>query len=383
MTLRHTLAAGLLTATFILVGCQSVATDEIASSDLPTYKIGVIAPLSGDAGAYGQEGKNILDYRVAELNADPSAAYQIELVYEDGKCDGASAAAAFQKLTEVDGIKHILGGLCSSETLAIAPLVEANQHVIAVTPWSSSPDIEGASERVFSFSYSDEVVGQGIADVLSGYKTIALISEQNDYNEALRRVIVETLAASHPDVQIVADESFAKGTADFRNQLEKLKQSGAEAVFLNPNAGTTAEALLRQLAEMPDWKPQFVSQISYNNPDILAVAPRAAEGMILVDSPGLSDAEFVAYRDGIIAEKDTLNNLGTFFTASALDAVQVYTDLIHQHGNDVEAIRNALATQTFRGWLGELSFGGHSFVQGIEAAKIVVHDGKPKPVTAE
>jgi branched-chain amino acid transport system substrate-binding protein len=344
---------------------------------VPHVKIGVIIPLTGVAAAYGEEMKRILDYEAEEINAKSAQnGYEVELAYEDGKCEGGAASAAFQKLTDADGIKIIIGGFCSSETLAIAPLLDVKKDVLVFSPVSSNPDIEGKSPRLFSLSYNDNVIGEGIARELGKFKTVAMISERNEYNQGLHDVAVRLLEKDSPSTRIVLDEWFPKGSNDFRNQLEKLKNSNADAVFLNPNGGTTPEALLRQIAELKNWKPQFVSQIAYMNADVRAKAPEAIEGIVIIDTPTVTSPEFLAYQDRIAVKKGPLKNMGGYFTESTIDSLHILLELAKRHDGNVEKMRNSLSTETFRGWLGEIRFDGHSFVQGIPSARFVVRNGK-------
>ena len=46
----------------------------------------------------------------------------IELVIEDSKCSAQDAITAYNKLTDVDGVKIILGTTCSGAMLGVAPL---------------------------------------------------------------------------------------------------------------------------------------------------------------------------------------------------------------------------------------------------------------------
>ena len=48
----------------------------------------------------------------------------LRIIWEDGKGSGTAAAAAAQKLINVDHVKYILGGHCTPESLAIAPIAE-------------------------------------------------------------------------------------------------------------------------------------------------------------------------------------------------------------------------------------------------------------------
>lgn len=377
---KNTLAVitALLSLTFVVTGCsESTGNTPITSTTVPVYRIWVIAPLTGDAAVYGEEEKRVLDYRVEQMNKDAiKNGYKVELVYEDGKCDGAAASAAFQKLTDIDGTKMILGGFCSSESLAMAPLLDTKKDVLLISAASSSPVIEGKHPRLFSLSYNDNTIGEWIVSELKKYKKVAIISEQNDYNQGVHDVVVNELKKNAPETLVIIDEWFSKGSTDFRNELEKLKKSGADAVFLNPNAGVTAEAMLRQIAEIKDWKTQFVSHIAYMSPDVIKIAPQAVEGTIVFDAPTVNSPEFIKYQNEIIAEKGSLKNLGTYYTASFIDTLDMIINLTKQYGENTEQIRNAISTGTFHGWLGDIHFDGHSFIQWIPSARFIVHNGK-------
>lgn len=376
----------ILSAGCILISLAGCSNDESTIATLQTqqettapkiYKMGAIFPMTGDAGSYGVEVERVLSYRMEEINSlAAERGYKVEIHYEDTKCDGANAANAFQKLTEVDGIRLILGGLCSSESQGFIPNLK-NNHVVALSGWSSSPELEGKSPNFFSMSYNDEFVGKGIADEIGKYKTVALITEQNDYNEAIRKVVKTTLTEKYPSVKILADEEFVKGGSDFRNTLDKLKATNAEIVFMNPNPGVTAESLIRQLAEIKDWKPKIVSQFSLMNENVVKLAPQKLEGSVVIDAPIITNPEFKAYMDKIVAAKGKLDTLGPYYTAASLDSLNILLNLAVEFDGDAEKIQQALATRTFKGYLGDnLSFNGKTFVQGIGVARYEIHNGK-------
>lgn len=359
-----------------LSGCDGSAMEQngqtnVMSTDVKTYRIGVIAPLTGDAAAYGVEMQRVWDYELDKINREADG-YQIDLIIEDGKCDGGASVTAFQKLTDVDGVSVVLGGFCSSETLGIIDLLE-NKKAVAVSAGSSNPDIEGKSPNAFTLSYSDALVGRAIAEELGNFDKVALINEQNDYNEGLRRVVKETLAANSPGTEVIADEVFPKGSTDMRNVLATINASGAEAVFLNPNAGITAVTMAKQIAELNDFNMQIVTQVAFASPDTISSVPGLLEGAIVIDAPSISSASFSNYQKEIIEQHGTLDNLGAYYTASCIDALNLLADLSAKHDGDAMKIRDDLATGTFKGWINPtFSFDGHSFVQGVPVAKSII-----------
>ena len=342
-----------------------------------TIKIGFIGPLSGDAAAIGEEMQKTVSYRVKQINDQSGEkGVKFDVVFEDGKCSGADAVAAFQKLINIDGVEAILGGACSSETLGIAPLADQNE-VLLVSGVSSNPKIEGIGKYTFSLSYSDKKIGEDLAKQMSSYKRVAIITEQNDYNIGIRDTFLNELKQS-PSATVVANETFPKGASDFRNTLEKVRQASPDAILLNPNVGVTAENLLRQMAEMKMWTGyKLFGQFAYLLDPARASAGKFSEGMIIIDAPNVNSQELLAEEDAIKKDQGgTLDNLGHYYTASTLDAINLITGLIAKDGNDTSNIQDELSSGKFKGYIGDIEFDGHNFVRLTLSGKYVVQNGK-------
>lgn len=109
----------LLFSSLLLAGCAADKTGDVAEkqddkaviekAEIPeVVKIGYIGPLTGNAAAYGQDVKaGISQYFAENPTIDGNA---VEVIYEDGKCNGQDAANAAQKLVNVDKVQVILGG---------------------------------------------------------------------------------------------------------------------------------------------------------------------------------------------------------------------------------------------------------------------------------
>ena len=363
-----------LVSLLLLSACSLRNTGVKDSNEPITYKLGIITPLSGDASAYGQEMERIFNYEIKKINEKTlKQGVQFELVYEDGKCSGADAVTAFQKLTDIDGVKVVLGGLCSSETLAVSPLA-TSKEIVLLSAGSSTPDIENQGNYVFSLSYRDDLVGQSIAKELNNFTKIAVITEQNDYNIGLRKVVLDHLNAN---TKVVADETFEKGGNDFRNILEKVSKAKPEVLFLNPNPGTTAENLIKQIAENKDLSDaQIVSQGAYIPEPSHEAAKETLEGAILIDAPQMTSPELAAEMKAIVTSNGTLDTLGTYYSASSIDAINILTDMMVKYKNNAPSIKNALRTDTFKGFLGTIYFGDQNFFQNIPTGRYIITNGK-------
>ena len=76
--------------------------------------IGVIQSLTGPGETYGDVALKGIQLAVDEVNeAGGVLGRQIEIIPEDGKCNGTDALTAYTKLVDVDEVSIILGPSCS------------------------------------------------------------------------------------------------------------------------------------------------------------------------------------------------------------------------------------------------------------------------------
>ena len=216
----------LITLGILLVGCQK-----------ETLKIGYIGPLTGDVAAVGQGHQKVLQMAVEELN---SQGQNIEVIFEDGKCDGKEAVSAINKLINVDGVKYVIGGQCSSETLGAAPIAEQNK-VVMISPLSSNPAVTDAGDYIFRVYPSDNYQGKFAAKYMKeelGVSEVATLSCLDDWCKGLKDVFVSEFESLGGNV--IEIQEFEKGSSDLKTQLTKIKRKNPEMIFM---AGFTESAI--------------------------------------------------------------------------------------------------------------------------------------------
>ena len=109
-----------------------------ADSEEP-FVIGSLDPLTGIGESYGVPLSQSKLLAVEEINAAGGInGRMVKLIVEDTKCTANDAITAYRRLTDVEGIKIILGATCSGATLGVAPLAE-REGVIIFSPSSTSP----------------------------------------------------------------------------------------------------------------------------------------------------------------------------------------------------------------------------------------------------
>lgn len=361
----------------------------IPEADTSPIKVGLIAPLTGDAAVYGEPLANVVRLAVEEINAQNGVAGRpLEVIYEDGKCNGTDAANATQKLVNVDGVKAIIGGFCSSESLAAIPIVE-QAKVALLSPGSSSPDLTGKSPFFARNIPSDATQGVVVATIASQdkkWKTVAFMQEQTDYALGLYTAFTtefEKLGGK------TTKEEFASTVTDLRSQLTKLKAAKPDALFIAAQTPATAERILKQLAELKWSVPLLGSDAILGDPTIVTNNAEMLEGTLGAEfginpnNPKFQSL-LAAYQTKFGSEM-----LYQSYGQTMYDAVYLLRDGLLAVGEDGELLANWLhQISNWQGASGSVTIGSNGDLVGGHVAKII-KDGKvelypaPEPATEE
>ena len=152
MSIRQIALVCLLTVLVLpAAACGDDASDE-------PFKIGVMESLTGPGETYGTVSSQAKQLAVDEINAAGGIdGRMIELVVQDSKCSAQDAITAYNKLTDVDGVKIILGTSCSGAMLGAAPLAEAD-GVVLFSGLATNPTSR-AGDYIFRTAKSDALLG--------------------------------------------------------------------------------------------------------------------------------------------------------------------------------------------------------------------------------
>ncbi len=256
----------------------SSSTPAQSMTEGSTIKIGFLGPLSGDAAVYGEPYRNMTVMAVDQINANGGVnGKKIEVVYEDGKCNGKDATNAMQKLVNVEKVQVVIGGFCSSESLAAVAVAQKGK-VALFSPGSSSPSLTGRSPYFFRNYPSDASQGKVLAEVAykdKKWKKVAFIQEQLDYPLGIYKSFTQSFETMGGKV---IKEEFVPQTSDFRSQLTKLQSQNPDAIFIDVQTPAAADRILKQLDEL-GWKPGImISDIVAGDAKTLADNKTTLEG---------------------------------------------------------------------------------------------------------
>lgn len=319
-------------------------------------KIGVLFPLTGDAGSYGERGKHGIELAAEEVNAHGGVrGQQLGIVYEDSKADPRSGVDAMTKLTSIDKVPAVIGDIVSSVTLAVAPIAEKKQ-VVLLSPTASAPAITNAGDFVFRIWPSDLAEGREIATFAAnaGFKRVGILYMQNDYGVSIRDVFTTALAGAGGVVTVTL--GYKPDESDFRSYLGRLAGGTPDAIYVVGYYKDTALAL-KQAREL-GITIQFLGTTAAEDPKLIEIAGTAAEGLIYPLATGYdaesSDTAVQSFRARYLERYKTEPD---WVPAQTYDALKLLAHAIETGGLAGPAIQRALASvRGFHGVTGDITF---------------------------
>lgn len=155
-------------------------------------------------------------------------------VKADNTCaDAAASVAAVERLAS-EGVKGIMGGMCSGETIASLEKVGVPQGIVMISPSATSPALSTIEDQGFFFrtSPSDARQGEVMADIIleRGIKSVAVTYTNNDYGKGLAESFEQAFKDKGGNVTISA--AHEDGKADYAAEVAALDAAGGDALVV-------------------------------------------------------------------------------------------------------------------------------------------------------
>ena len=363
------LLAVLMVGALSAMGCGIIGD----SGEDESYRIGVMESLTGPGETYGTVANQAKQLAVEEINAAGGVnGRMIELVVEDSKCSAQDAITAYNKLTDVDGVKIILGTSCSGAMLGAAPLAEEDGTIL-FSGLATNPDIATAGDYIFRTSMSDAQLGVDTGNLLwaDGIRNLATITESTDYAEGVRRTSVAQF--ENRGGTVVAEERYASDVTDFRTQLTKLINANPDAIHLAAQSEFAGGTIVKQLSELRYDGPIYTEVVPIGA-TALEIAGDAATGLKAVTAdldPANNKAQEVLANFRQKYDYVTL----PWYLGSAYDDVYITAECLKQTEDDQDAdgFRDCLYGITWSGAIGNsYSFDSNGEVVGLSNVVVEV-----------
>jgi branched-chain amino acid transport system substrate-binding protein len=242
--------------------------------------IGVAGPFSGPNAALGEQLRRGVERAVDDINATGGIrGEKIALRFADDGCDPRKAVDAATGFVS-DGVRAVIGHYCSGASIPAARVYE-KAGIVMITPASTNPKLtdEGGWNVIRLVPRDDaqaDAAAALVRDKFAGRK-IAILADEAPGFATLADRFRKALEAN--GVTPVLSERFKAGAKSFPGLAGKVKDSGAEVVYLACSyveCGRIAKAL-REAGS----KAQLISGDALVTEDFGKEAGDAADGALL------------------------------------------------------------------------------------------------------
>jgi branched-chain amino acid transport system substrate-binding protein len=323
------------------------ATEAPAKGSIPAVvTLGAVHDLSGATAVYGTSIQKGIDLAAKQMNEKKflGDGVTVKIAYEDAAGDPKQAIAAYEKLIANPDIAVILGPTLSSEAKSADPVAqEAKMPVIASS--NTAAGITEIGDYIFRTSLPESAVIPNTIKVTKaalGLKKVAVMYGNDDaFTQSGYDVFKAALKAE--GIEVLTEETFAKGDTDFSAQLTKIQSLNPDAIVVSALAEEAANIMIqaRQLG-IPD-SVRIIGGNGFNSPKLAEIAGKAAEGAISGSAWNVASS-FPASADFVKTFNAEYGANPDQFAAQAYTAAWAAATAIKNAGSvDHAAIRDALA----------------------------------------
>ena len=224
-------------------------------------KLGLVAAMSGQSAKSGEAIVRGLTIAADEINAKGGVlGKQIELLVRDDESNPAKGAIAARELVQREKVAALFGGLDTPVSIAIVPFANSAK-VPFMGVWAAGTPItrNGAAENyVFRVSAVDELVDKALvsyAVAKHGARKPGMILINNPWGESNEKGLKQALEAKQ--MPYAGIEKFQDADVDVVPQLTRLKEAGADTLFLVANVAPSSQ-VVKSLDRM-GWDVPIVS----------------------------------------------------------------------------------------------------------------------------
>lgn len=321
-------------------------------------KIGVVMPMSGPIGGFGQsayEGLEIANQMQPTLkNGDT-----IKLVLVDNKSDKIEAANAATKLISSDKVSAMIGALTSTNTMAITKIAE-DAKIPLVAPVATNVLVTKRKDYISRVCFSDAFQGEVAANFaindLKLKKAVLITDVKLDYSIGISKVFKKAYKKLGGD--IIKTVRINSGDTDFKAMLSNIKALNPELVFF-PIYSAEAGLIAKQAKQL-GINAKFLGTDGMTANDVFfKVGEDAVEGFYATDlySPAAPKTTDLS-KEYEKAYKAKLNKDVHPFAALTADSYNVIVNAMNKCKDPQDSVcvnKNIRATKNFKGASGVIT----------------------------
>ncbi|MBS9778446.1 MAG: high-affinity branched-chain amino acid ABC transporter substrate-binding protein [Gammaproteobacteria bacterium] len=320
-----------------------------------TIKIALAGPTTGALTQYGKMQNVGAEMAIEKLNAAGGLnGKKMEAVIYDDACEPKQAVTVANQIVN-DGVRFVIGHLCSSSTIPAAKIYD-EEGIVMITPASTSPELsQKGYETIFRTIGLDTQTTPIAAEYIATKakpKKIAVLHDKQQYGQGLAEGVKAELKKRGIEVDFF--EGVNKGQTDFSALITKLKKQGIDFVYWG-GYHPEFSLIVRQGADQ-GFSPQYMGSDGISNDDVFAIAGDAAKDILVTIPTNFTSKPENA---GLVkAFKDKEQDASGPFVMPAYSAIQVIVDTANELKTDEsEKIAEALHKgKSYKTPIGSISF---------------------------
>ncbi|MFN8305917.1 MAG: ABC transporter substrate-binding protein [Ferruginibacter sp.] len=319
--------------------------------------IGVLFPMTGDAGEYGVKGRKAIELAIEKINSAGGINGQnVQAIFEDSKADPTTGVTAMQKLISIDKVPAVVGDIVSAVSIPAAAVAEKNK-VVMIAPTSSAPAITQAGAFIYRVWPSDLLEGSAAGNFVKqkGFKKAVVLHLNNDYGNQIA-IIFKTNFETETQ-KVIANEAYDPKTDNFRPVLTKIKNLNPDVIYIAGYFEDTGE-ILKQAKEL-GIKVQFIGATAIEDNKFLELAGKSAEGIVYPLATGFdAKSQSPATKEFVDAFLQKYNYEPGWVESHCYDAFMLIVEAMKKTGKtDGDSIRKYLDSMgVYKGATGDIKF---------------------------
>jgi branched-chain amino acid transport system substrate-binding protein len=342
----------------VAAGCSNKSNTTSSTPNtntVKTYKIGLLAPITGTNAEYGKGFQVATKMAADEINA--KGEMKIEIVAKDSKGDPKESADLARQFGDDKSIMAIIGDFSSSACMANAPIID-EAGIVQLSPTASNPAYASMSKFAFSIMGRQDSEAPFFSTYLlkkySNAKNIGVIWINSDWGKSAHDNFKKQ--AEKDGLNIVADVNYVADEKDFSSAIAKLRSGNPDHILIMDQGAVPT--IINQMAQAGWTNVKITTLGPGTSPQILSLSGKNAEGLLLT-TPFFIDDSNKRAKDWSDQFTKIAGYAPTVHSACAYDTVYLLETAIKNSGANVtrDSIRDKLQNvKDFVGLTGPIKF---------------------------
>lgn len=213
--------------------------------------LGGLFALTGDAAGWGTDERRGVELALDECQS-PEEEFTVDFVVEDAPAtDVTTSVNSLRALIDLHGAEFVIGPTWDDVAAAVAPIADREQVLVLAPDASSGVESDEDYDYFFSIFTPEGSEMRALVDYLQkeGVARVATVYNQDPFSQQWRGSFVDV--ALDNGFTVVEEFPIADPeTQDFRTQIERLKRTNADAVYVEFTTQETKGPFLRQAKEL-------------------------------------------------------------------------------------------------------------------------------------